>query len=65
VINRWRTPGEVPVYTPTAEALSRELKERGFRFVGPTIVYSLMQAIGMVNDHLVACPRHQEVIKPS
>lgn len=65
VINRWRTPAEVPVYTPAAEALSRELKQRGFRFVGPTIVYSLMQAVGMVNDHLVACPRHREVIKPS
>lgn len=57
-INRWRTPDEVPVWTPTAAALSKELKRRGFRFVGPTVVYSHMQATGMVNDHLVSCPRH-------
>jgi DNA-3-methyladenine glycosylase I len=58
VVNRWKTLGEVPVFTPTAEALSKELKRRGFRFVGPTVIYSHMQATGMVNDHLVACPRH-------
>lgn len=58
VINHWRTPDEVPVSTPAAEALSKELSRRGFRFVGPTIVYALMQATGMVNDHLVTCPRH-------
>lgn len=58
VINHWRTPGEVPVFTPTALALSKELTRRGFRFVGPTIVYALMQAIGMINDHLVTCHRH-------
>lgn len=58
LINRWRRLDEVPVYTATAEALAKELKRRGFRFVGPTVVYSLMQAVGMVNDHLVSCPRH-------
>ncbi|MFN6961018.1 MAG: DNA-3-methyladenine glycosylase I [Rhodocyclaceae bacterium] len=61
VINRWRTPDEVPVSTPAAAALSKELIRRGFRFVGPTIVYALMQATGMVNDHLVTCPRHAEL----
>ncbi len=58
VINRWQRMAQVPVSTPTAEVLSQELKRRGFRFVGPTIAYALMQATGMVNDHLVACPRH-------
>jgi DNA-3-methyladenine glycosylase I len=61
VINRWKTLGEVPVHTPAAAALSKELKRRGFRFVGPTVIYSHMQATGMVNDHLVTCPRHQAV----
>ncbi len=57
-INHWRSMEEVPVFTPAAEALSKELKQRGFRFVGPTVIYSHMQATGMVNDHLVTCPRH-------
>ncbi|MFN3885260.1 MAG: DNA-3-methyladenine glycosylase I, partial [Rhodocyclaceae bacterium] len=63
IVNRWRTPDEVPVFTPAAAALSQELIGRGFRFVGPTIVYALMQATGMVNDHLVTCPRHAELIR--
>jgi DNA-3-methyladenine glycosylase I len=58
IVNRWEKLDEVPVFTPTAEALSKELKQRGFRFVGPTVIYSHMQATGMVNDHLVSCPRH-------
>lgn len=58
VINHWRSMREVPSHTPTAVTISKELKRRGFRFVGPTIIYSLMQATGMVNDHLVTCPRH-------
>ncbi|MDP1957569.1 MAG: DNA-3-methyladenine glycosylase I, partial [Rhodocyclaceae bacterium] len=61
-INRWRKLDEVPVYTPAATALAKELKRRGFRFVGPTVIYSHMQATGMVNDHLVTCPRHAELI---
>ena len=61
VINRWQRPDQVPVYTPAAAALSKELKRRGFRFVGPTVIYSHMQATGMVNDHLVSCPRHAEL----
>lgn len=58
IVNRFRTVSEVPASTPLAETLSRDLKQRGFRFVGPTIVYAFMQATGMVNDHLVGCPRH-------
>jgi DNA-3-methyladenine glycosylase I len=61
VVNRWQRLDEIPVHTPTAEALSQELKRRGFRFVGPTVIYAHMQATGMVNDHLVACPRHREL----
>ena len=57
-INHWRDLSEVPVTTPAAEAMSKALKQRGFRFVGPTVVYSHMQATGIVNDHLVSCHRH-------
>lgn len=60
-INHWRSLAEVPAQTPVAEALSKELKRRGLRFVGPTICYAHMQATGMVNDHLVSCPRHREL----
>ncbi len=56
--NQWRSIEEVPVYTPEAEAMSRALKKKGFNFVGPTIVYAFMQAVGMVNDHLTSCPQH-------
>ena len=59
--NRWREMAEIPAKTPLAETLSRDLKKRGFRFVGPTIVYAMMQAVGVVNDHLVGCFRHAEV----
>jgi DNA-3-methyladenine glycosylase I len=59
--NQWRELGEVPALTPLAERISKDLKTRGFRFVGPTIVYAHMQATGMVNDHLVSCFRHREV----
>jgi len=61
VRNRWRTMAEVPATTPAAEAMSRDLKRRGFKFVGPTICYAFMQAVGMVNDHLVGCFRHAEL----
>lgn len=57
-INRWRTLDEVPAITPEASAMAKELKQRGFRFVGPTVMYAYMQAAGMVNDHLLSCPRH-------
>jgi DNA-3-methyladenine glycosylase I len=56
--NRWRSPAQVPARTAEAEAMSRDLLKRGFRFVGPTICYAFMQAVGMVNDHLVSCFRY-------
>ena len=59
--NRWRTMQEVPVSTPQSKAMSRELKRRGFKFVGETICYAFMQAVGMVNDHTVDCFRHREL----
>lgn len=58
--NAWRTTAEVPADTAESRAMSRELKRRGFRFVGPTICYAYMQACGLVNDHLVECFRHEE-----
>lgn len=59
--NRWRSLQEVPASTPLSDAMSKELKRRGFRFVGSTICYAFMQAVGMVNDHLLSCPRHRTV----
>ncbi len=56
--NRWRRQADVPATSPTSDALSRDLKSRGFRFVGSTIMYAHMQATGLVNDHLVGCFRH-------
>lgn len=62
-VNGWRSLKEIPAQTPESEALSKELARRGFRFVGPTIIYSHMQACGLVNDHLVSCFRHRELAK--
>jgi DNA-3-methyladenine glycosylase I len=59
--NSFRTTAELPAETADSQAMSRELRRRGFRFVGPTICYALMQACGLVNDHLVDCFRHDEV----
>lgn len=59
--NRWKTIAEVPARSPEADAMSKMLKGRGFKFCGPVIVYAFMQAVGMVNDHVVTCPRHREV----
>jgi DNA-3-methyladenine glycosylase I len=61
VQNRRRSLSEVPAKTPLAERISKDLGARGFRFVGPTIVYAFMQACGLVNDHLVDCHRHSAV----
>lgn len=61
VLGRRRTLKQIPVSTPLAETISRDLKGRGFSFVGPTIVYSHLQAIGVVNDHLVACFRYAKL----
>lgn len=60
VQNHWKAMSEVPALTPVAEKMSKQLKKDGFNFVGPTICYAHMQATGMVNDHLVSCPRHRE-----
>ncbi|MXV96938.1 MAG: DNA-3-methyladenine glycosylase I [Gemmatimonadetes bacterium] len=60
IINEWRRLEDVPASSPASQAMSRELKRRGFRFVGPTICYAFMQAAGMVNDHLVSCFRWAE-----
>lgn len=59
--NRWRTLADFPAETELSRKLSKDLLQRGFRFVGPTICYAMMQAIGMVNDHTVDCFRHTEV----
>jgi DNA-3-methyladenine glycosylase I len=59
--NRWRRLADLPAQTEESRAMSRELKRRGFRFVGPTVCYALMQAVGMVNDHVVSCFRHAEL----
>jgi DNA-3-methyladenine glycosylase I len=61
LVNRWRTLAEIPAETAESKAMSKELKRRGFRFVGPTVCYALMQACGLVNDHTSACFRHAEV----
>ena len=61
VTNHRRSLKDVPGKTPLAEKISKDLQKRGFRFVGPTIVYAFMQACGLVNDHLVTCHRHQAV----
>ncbi len=59
--NSWRTTQQVPARTPESDALSKDLIQRGFRFAGSTICYGFMQAVGMVNDHLVDCFRHAEL----
>ena len=59
--NSWKTIGEIPATTPESDRMSRELKKRGFKFIGPTICYAFMQAVGMVNDHTVDCYRHKEL----
>jgi len=62
-VNRWRSLGDVPAKTAEAEALSRELRRRGMSFVGPTICYAFMQAVGMVNDHTTDCFRHRQLAR--
>ena len=64
VLNHWRDQQAVPASTETSDAMSRDLKKRGFRFVGSTICYAFMQATGMVNDHTVDCFRHRECALP-
>jgi DNA-3-methyladenine glycosylase I len=62
-VNTFKTLKGVPAETPLSQAISKDLASRGFKFVGPTIVYAFMQAVGMVNDHLVTCHRHEECVK--
>jgi DNA-3-methyladenine glycosylase I len=57
IVNRWRRLSEIPAETPLSKAISKELKRRGFRFIGPTVVYAFMQSVGMVDDHTVDCFR--------
>jgi DNA-3-methyladenine glycosylase I len=61
VVNRWTTVAEIPAETEASRALSKELKRRGFGFVGPTVCYAFMQAAGLVNDHVVSCFRYREL----
>lgn len=63
--NRWKTLRQIPATSPEAEAFSYDLRQRGFSFVGPTIIYAHMQAVGMVNDHLVSCFRYRELSRPA
>jgi len=60
-VNAWKRMGDVPATTPQSDAFSKDLKRRGFKFVGSTIIYAYMQAVGMVNDHLITCFRYREV----
>ena len=61
LVGGWRTLGEIPAETDVSRALSRDLKRRGFRFVGPTACYAFMQSVGLVNDHVVGCFRYEEL----
>jgi DNA-3-methyladenine glycosylase I len=60
-LNRWKTTREIPARSLESDAFSKDLKRRGFSFVGSTIIYAHMQAVGMVNDHLVDCFRYREI----
>jgi len=62
--NHWQSLSEIPAQTSLAEELSRTLRSRGMKFVGPTICYAYMQAVGLVNDHVISCFRHQELAQP-
>ena len=61
IINRYKTLKQVPAHTPLSEKISKDLKQKGFKFVGPTVVYAHMQATGMINDHLIDCYLHSEI----
>jgi DNA-3-methyladenine glycosylase I len=63
IVNTWKSLAELPAISPESEAMSKDLKKRGFSFVGPTICYAFMQAVGMVNDHTVDCFRYNELTR--
>jgi len=62
-VNTWQSPSEIPALTPESVAMSKDLLKRGFKFIGPTICYAFMQAVGMVNDHTVDCFRYKELLR--
>ncbi|MCE9556843.1 MAG: DNA-3-methyladenine glycosylase I [Planctomycetes bacterium] len=64
-VNRWKSLSQIPAQSKESDAMSKDLKQRDFNFVGSTICYAMMQAIGMVNDHLVSCHRHAELTRKS
>jgi DNA-3-methyladenine glycosylase I len=64
-LNRWKAARQIPATSPESDAFSKDLKHRGFSFVGPTVAYAYMQAVGMVNDHVVDCFRYREIQTPS
>lgn len=61
--NAWKSKADVPTSSPLSEQISKDLKKRGFKFCGPTIVYAFMEACGLINNHIVTCPRHEAVKK--
>ncbi|NUM55586.1 MAG: DNA-3-methyladenine glycosylase I [Candidatus Hydrogenedentes bacterium] len=63
-VNAWKSLRDIPAHTPESDAMSKDLKKRGFKFVGTTICYAFMQAVGMVNDHTVDCFRYRQVQSP-
>jgi DNA-3-methyladenine glycosylase I len=64
IVGKWRAVTDVPAHTPESKAMSKDLKRRGFRFVGPTVCYAFMQAVGLVNDHTTTCFRYKELTAP-
>ena len=62
LVNQFKTMADVPAKTALSDAVSKQLKKDGFKFVGSTIVYAFMQATGIINDHVISCPRHKEII---
>ena len=63
IVNNWQTLDQVPATSPLAEKITRDMKQRGFRFIGPRIIYAFLQATGIINDHLVSCFRYKELLK--
>lgn len=63
IVNKWKKMGEIPASTPLSDEIAKDLKKRGFKFLGSTVIYAHMQAIGMVNDHEVSCFRYKELIE--
>ncbi len=63
IINKWNALKEIPANTPLSDKISKDMKQKGFKFVGTTIIYSHMQATGMMNDHIVSCFRYKELMK--